>query len=226
MPPSDVSVVNWQDMRMTAKRPAPGTLEGRFIRIEPLTQALLPELHAAIGRPAVFAQGYGRGPEGYRERVEDFVPWAIDYYRWDQNPYLIRAAGGPLDGVALGTSTMQDFDEVREHTHIGHTAYDPRVWGSQVNAEAKLLLLGLAFDSGFGRVKIQTDILNERSQAAIAGIGGVREGVVRRDVLRADGTWRDTVVFSILIDEWSGVRAGLERRLAQWGNHSVEYRER
>ncbi|HMH58775.1 MAG TPA: GNAT family protein [Galbitalea sp.] len=211
---------------MTATRPVPTVLTGRFIRIEPLTPALLPELHAAIGRPVVFAEGYGRGPEGYRERVEDFVPWAIDYYRWDQNPYLIRAVGGELDGVALGTSTMQDFDEEREHTHIGHTAYDPRVWGTQVNAEAKLLLLGLAFDSGFGRVRIQTDILNERSQAAIAGIGGVREGVVRRDILRADGSWRDTVVFSILVDEWPDVRAGLENRLAKWGDRPVEYRDR
>jgi N-acetyltransferase len=212
---------------MTAKRPDPTVLEGRFIRLEPLTLDHLPELHAAIGTPPVFAGGYGGGPQGYRAHVGDFVEWAEAYYPWESgNPFLVRASGGPLDGVAIGTSTLADFDERREHAHIGWTAYDPRVWGSQVNAESKLLLLAHAFDSGFGRVKIQTDILNERSQAAILGIGAIREGVVRRDILRADGTWRDTVVFSILITEWPMVRSGLEERLGFWAGRPVEYRER
>jgi RimJ/RimL family protein N-acetyltransferase len=212
---------------MTAKRPAPSELFGKFIRLEPLTLEHLPELQGAIGAPAVFEGGYGGGPEGYRASVDDFVEWAKAYYPWGRcDPFLVRASGGPLDGTVLGTSTLGDFDEHREHAHIGWTAYDPRVWGSQVNAEAKLLMLGHAFNAGFGRVKIQTDILNERSQAAILGLGAVREGIVRRDMPRANGTWRDTVVFSILIDEWLDVQAGLESRLAAWGDRPVEYRER
>jgi RimJ/RimL family protein N-acetyltransferase len=212
---------------MTAKRPGPSILTGRYVRLEPLTLETLPELHAAIGTPAVFTGGYGGGPEGYRSNVDDFVAWARTYYTWETgNPFLLRGNGGPLDGVAIGTSTLGDFDERREHAHIGWTAYDPRVWGSQVNAESKLLMLGHAFGSGFGRVKIQTDVINARSQAAIAGLGAVREGVVRRDSLRADGTWRDTVVYSILIDEWPGVKARLEERLASWGDRPLEYRER
>jgi RimJ/RimL family protein N-acetyltransferase len=212
---------------MTAKRPGPTVLSGRFVTLEPLTHEALPELHRAIGTPAVFAGGYGGGPNGYRADVDDFVEWARTYYAWETgNVFLVRATGGPLDGVAIGTSTLGDFDERREHAHIGWTAYDPRVWGSQVNAEAKLLMLGHAFGHGFGRVKIQMDILNERSQAAAAGLGAVREGIVRRDVLRADGTWRDTVVYSILIDEWPTVRDRLEARLTAWGDRPVEYRER
>lgn len=212
---------------MTAKRPAPAVLTGRFLRLEPLTVEALPELGEAILNPAVFAGGYGGGPIGYERAKADFVTWATKYYMWETgNPFLIRARGGPLDGVVLGTSTLGDFDEAREHAHIGWTAYDPRVWGSQVNAEAKLLMLGHAFDAGFGRVKIQTDILNERSQAAIAGIGAVREGVIRRDMPRADGTWRDSVVYSVLIEEWPEVQAGLEQRLAEWDERPVEYRNR
>ena len=214
-------------MPMTATRPGPTVLTGKFIQLEPLTHEHLPELHAAIGTPAVFAGGYGGGPAGYRADVGEFIEWAKRYYRWDTgNPFLLRVNGGPLDGVAIGTSTLADFDETREHTHIGWTAYDPRVWGSQVNAEAKLLMLGHAFDAGFGRVRIQTDILNERSQAAILGIGAVREGVVRRDMLREDGTWRDSVVFSVVIDEWPDVRTGLVARLAKSGGRPIEYRER
>ena len=214
-------------MRVTAIRPTHHDIGGRFIRLEPLTARALPELHAAIGRPEVFAGGYGGGPAGYRADVDDFVEWAKGYFPWSAgNPFLIRVRGGELDGVVVGTSALADFDERREHAHIGWTSYDPRVWGSQVNAEAKLLMLGLAFDSGFGRVKIQTDTLNERSRAAVAGIGAKFEGIVRRDVTRADGSWRDTAVFSILIDEWPEVRAGLEARLAVWGDTPVRYRER
>ena len=83
-----------------------------------------------------------------------------------------------------------------------------------MNPECKLLLLGHAFDDcGFGRVKIQTDLINLRSQAAIAKLGATREGVLRRHMRRADGTWRDTVVFSVIVDEWPTVRAGLHARL-------------
>lgn len=63
-------------------------------------------------------------------------------------------------------------------------------------------------------MKIQTDLLNERSQRAISRLGGQREGVLRRHTRREDGTFRDTVVFSVLIDEWPTVRAGLEARLS------------
>jgi RimJ/RimL family protein N-acetyltransferase len=202
-------------------------MTGTFIRLEPLTLDTLPELHAAIGRPEVFTGGYGGGPQGYRENVDEFVDWGKTYFQWFAGlPFLIRAHGGDLDGVVLGTSTLSDFDQGREHAHIGWTAYDPRVWGSQVNAEAKLLMLGLAFDSGYGRVKIQTDDRNERSRAAVAGIGAQFEGIVRRDIRRADGSWRDTALFSILVDEWPEVRTRLKARLAAWNGEPIRYRDR
>jgi RimJ/RimL family protein N-acetyltransferase len=211
---------------MPAIRPLPKTIEGRFIRLEPMTEDHLVELHAAIGHPAVFTGGYGGGPKGYRESVEKFIPWARTYYPWATNePFAVRIVGGDLDGRLVGTSTLGDFDLVREHAHIGWTAYDPRVWGSQVNAEAKLLLLGYAFECGFGRVKIQTDILNERSRAAVLGLGATFEGVIRRDLPRADGSWRDTAVYSILVDEWPDVRTRLQERLAQWGGEPVRFRD-
>jgi RimJ/RimL family protein N-acetyltransferase len=212
---------------MTAHRPPPQVIEGRFVRLEPMTVNALPALHAAIGKPEVYAQGYNGGPKAYIADVDEYVEWAKGYYQWYAcNPFVVRARGGELDGVVLGTSTLGDFDEKREHAHIGWTAFDPRVWRTQVNAETKLLMLGLAFDSGFGRVKIQTDIINERSRAAILGIGGQFEGILRRDIRRADGTWRDSAVYSILIDEWPTVRAGLEARLETWKGAPVSYRER
>jgi RimJ/RimL family protein N-acetyltransferase len=97
---------------------------------------------------------------------------------------------------------------------IGNTAYDRAVWASVVNPETKLLLLTYAFDTvGMGRVQLKTDIRNYRSQQAIARLGAQFEGVLRRYQRRADGTVRDTVMFSITAEEWPKVRAGLEARI-------------
>ena len=121
----------------------------------------------------------------------------------------------------VGTSTLADVDLKNETVQLGWTAYSPSVWGTAVNAESKLLLLGHAFDAGFGRVSLQADSRNARSRAAIEKLGGVFEGVLRRDRLRADGTWRDTAVYSILATEWPEVRAGLRGRLGRFSGEHI-----
>jgi RimJ/RimL family protein N-acetyltransferase len=209
---------------VTAQRPLPTTLVGHFITLEPLTPELLPLLHRAIAHPSVFAGNYGGGPAALHTDVDGFVAWAKGYYQWAGLPYAVRLIGGDHDGELVGTTTLGDIDTDNESAHIGWTAYDPRVWGTAVNAEAKLLLLGTAFDHGFGRVKIQTDVVNERSRAAIAGLGAQFEGILRRVVRRADGSWRDTAVYSILVDEWPGVRDGLLARLDRYAGQPVQYR--
>jgi RimJ/RimL family protein N-acetyltransferase len=208
---------------MTAVRPGSEALAGRFVRLTLLSRAELPELFAAIAHPEVFTGGYGGGPAGLRGTVEAFTEWAETYYPLDVgNVYGIRLVGGPDAGTLVGTSTLTDFDLGREHAHLGWTAYNPRVWGTAVNPEAKLLMLSLAFASGFGRVKIQTDVINARSRAAIAKLGAQFEGFTRRDIRRADGTWRDSAVFSVLIDEWPAVKAGLESRLQTVAERPVQ----
>ncbi|MCU1514915.1 MAG: acetyltransferase [Microbacteriaceae bacterium] len=203
------------------------TLVGSFVRLEPLQKAHLPALYRAIGHPVTFASGYGGGPAAYRDTEAGFMEWAENYFRWEiGDPYAVFLVGGPRDGELVGTSTLTDIDLMREAAHIGWTAYDPRVWGTAVNAEAKLLLLGHAFDSGLGRVLIQADALNERSRAAIAGIGATFEGIVRRDMPRADGSWRDSAIFSILSEEWPAVKAGLQKRLEKFGDRPVLFRSR
>lgn len=196
-------------------------IEGRYIHLVPLEPTDLPELFGALHTPEVYAGGWGGGPAGFQATEAEFVNWGRTAFRWDQNVYGARLVGGPNDGTLVGTSTLADFDEVAEHTHIGWTAWDPRVWGTAVNPEAKLLMLGEAFDHGFGRVKLQADERNARSRAAIAKLGAQFEGIARRDRIRADGTWRDTAIFSILVDEWPAVRAGLEERLRVLGDQPV-----
>jgi RimJ/RimL family protein N-acetyltransferase len=89
------------------------------------------------------------------------------------------------------------------------------VWGTAVNPETKLLLLEHAFEVlGAGRVQLKTDVRNVRSQQAIARLGARYEGTLRRYQRRSDGTVRDTVLFSVLAEEWPAVRDGLRERLA------------
>lgn len=213
---------------MTATQPAHRELVGRFVRLTPWSTDDLPALFEAIARPEVFAGGYGGGPAGLPEGRAAWDDWATAYYlgRGGESalPYTVRLEGGPAHGRIVGATKLADFDLGNESTHIGWTAYDPRVWGSAVNPETKLLLLGLAFDHGFGRVKIQADAANARSRGAIEKLGAKLDGVMRRDKLRADGSWRDSAVYSVIVDEWAAVRAGLEARLAGFDGRPVELR--
>lgn len=206
---------------MTARRPPRTALQGRFVRLEPLVPAALPELAEALRRPEVFAGGWGGGPSGLPASREAFVAWFTSTWPFSGNVYGVRLASGPDDGRLVGTTTLAEFDFEAEHAHLGWTAYAPEAWGTQVNPEAKLLLLGLAFDCGFGRVKLQADERNARSREAILRLGAKYEGIARRDKLRADGSWRNTAVYSILIDEWPEVRRGLEERLRAFGDEPV-----
>ena len=183
-----------------------------------MTREHLPALYRAIGKPEVFAGGYGGGPEGLPPNLEAFITWAERYYAWESgNSFVIVVNGGENDGLVIGTTTLSDFNLANESSHLGWTAYSPAVWGTGVNPEAKLLVLGFAFDHGFGRVKLQADARNERSRAAILKLGAKFEGVLRRHKARADGTFRDSAMYSVLIDEWPEVRAGLQKRIAAAG---------
>jgi RimJ/RimL family protein N-acetyltransferase len=128
---------------------------------------------------------------------------------------LVAPLAGLPPGTVVGTSSYLDVSVADARLEIGSTAYDERVWGTAVNPEAKLLLLTHAFDVlGAGRVQLKTDVRNRRSQRAIARLGARYEATLRRYQRRSDDTVRDTILFSILAEEWPGVRAGLNDRLS------------
>lgn len=128
---------------------------------------------------------------------------------------LEQDVAGLAAGAVVGTTSYLQAEPLSASIEIGATAYAPEVWGTKVNPACKLLLLGYAFDVlGAGRVQIKTDIRNVRSQQAIARLGAQFEGVLRRHFRRSDGTVRDTVMFSVIAEEWPQVRAGLQERLA------------
>jgi RimJ/RimL family protein N-acetyltransferase len=118
-------------------------------------------------------------------------------------------------GRAVGSSRFLDIAPEHGRVEIGWTWIAPSHQRTAVNTEAKLLQLGYAFDQlGANRVTLKTDLRNERSQAAIERIGGVREGVLREQFRMPDGYMRSSVYYSILAAEWPQVKARLEARLA------------
>jgi len=196
---------------VAATAPSRAALIGRTIRLDPMTiddaEALLP----VLANRDNFADGYGMGvPLDTVEQARAFIE-----VRMAVSPGHLALVGRLLaDGSVVGTSSIGDVDLRHETTHVGWTMWDRPHWGSAVNPEAKRLMLGHLFDDcGFERVLIQTDIVNRHSQAAIAKLGAQREGVLRHHLIRADGSRRDTVVFSLLSDEWPAARARLDERL-------------
>lgn len=201
---------------MTVKRLQPRILQGIHVSVEPLTENHLADLWPALGVPEVFAGGYGGGPAGLPADEASFVEWMRAGYLGyaDRMPFAVRVNSGPDTGRLVGVSTLGDLDETNANAHLGWTAYDPQVWSTAVNPETKLLLLGFAFDSGYNRVRIQADSINERSRAAILKLGATFEGIQRKHLIRADGSWRDTAVYSLIDTDWAAAKAGLLARLA------------
>lgn len=107
-----------------------------------------------------------------------------------------------LAGEVVGMSAFINIEPDRGVLEIGNTYYVPRLRGTGFNRRVKELMMRRAIDAGFRRIEFRVDARNTRSQAAMAKIGGVREGVLRADRITWRGHVRDTVLFSILADEW------------------------
>lgn len=188
----------------------PVTLDGTHVRLEPLTAG-----HATELLPAALHEALWR--------------WTVSQVRTgaDLDRYIAQAlreqeAGTALpfatvhrsSGRAIGSTRFGNYDAANRRVEIGWTWIAPQFQRSAVNTEAKLLMLRHAFEHlGCIRVELKTDVLNERSRAAIRRLGAVEEGVLRKHVITASGRARDTVYYSVLAEEWPGVREGLERRL-------------
>ncbi|WP_409291074.1 GNAT family N-acetyltransferase [Peribacillus sp. SCS-37] len=113
-------------------------------------------------------------------------------------------------GSIVGSTRFLNILTQHKNLEIGWTWYNPSVWRTRVNTECKYLLLKHAFEElGMIRVQFKTDSRNKRSQAAIARLGAVSEGVNRHDRIMHDGYIRSSAVFSILKEEWPGVKENL-----------------
>jgi len=114
-------------------------------------------------------------------------------------------------GRMIGSSRFLDLSTSHKSLEIGWTWYHPDYWRTRVNTETKFLMLQYAFEEmDVNRVQFCTDSRNIRSQTAIARLGAKKEGVLRKHRIIADGFERDTVVFSIIKEEWPMVKTILQ----------------
>ncbi|HEX7322842.1 MAG TPA: GNAT family protein [Mycobacterium sp.] len=119
-------------------------------------------------------------------------------------------------GEVAGTTSIYNMDEVHRRVTVGYTWLSTRTHGSAINSESKLLLLDHCFSTlGAVRVEFNVDELNERSRRAVTGIGATEEGALRKHARRRDGSWRTTMVYSVIDEEWPTVRAALVRRISR-----------
>lgn len=198
---------------MTAKLPTPTVLTGRHVRLEPLGRGHLADLFAATGGDAEVWRWLPDGMPRTEEELGSIIDGRLAEVA--AGDCVAFAVIGLESGRAIGVTCYFDFSESNELLEIGGTWYARSAWRSAVNTESKLLLLTHAFDDlGMGRVMWKTDHLNERSQNAIRRLGATYEGTFRRHRLRPDGTWRDSVHFSMLREEWPAARTRLTERLA------------
>jgi RimJ/RimL family protein N-acetyltransferase len=187
----------------------PITLQGRHVRLEPLALSHVPGLQLATTDGDLSLLWYTSvpSPEGVRAYVEKAL--------------ALREAGAAMpwavldsDGTVVGSTRYGNVDADNRRVEIGWTWYARRVQRTALNTEAKLLLLGHAFDVlDCGAVEFRTSWFNHASRAAILRLGARQDGILRNHMLMSDGSYRDTVVFSIIAGEWPMVKRHLQFKL-------------
>ncbi|MCM0675986.1 bifunctional pyridoxamine 5'-phosphate oxidase family protein/GNAT family N-acetyltransferase [Micromonospora phytophila] len=189
----------------------PAVLRGGHVLLEPLDPAHADELYAATDDPEVWRHLGGVRPADATEMGQVIAAHLAARHRGERVPWVQRCAA---TGAVVGSTSFYEIDPERRSVAIGYTFLGRPWWRSGINTEAKLLLLTRAFEElGAVRVVWHTDIRNERSQRAIERLGATREGVLRMHKQRADGSWRDTVQYSMTVDEWPNAQVRLRERL-------------
>ena len=170
-----------------------GPLAGEGCRGELFEERHRDALRAACAEDqsiwSIYANDFG--PDGFDASIGHYVSNP-------KNRTFVLFEGDELAGM----SSFIGIDEARQALEIGGTYYRPHLRGTGLNRRVKDMMLARAFGCGIRRVEFRVDSRNARSQAAMAKLGATREGVLRADRITWNGHVRDTVLFSILKDEW------------------------
>ena len=193
----------------------PVQLEGEHVRLEPLGMRHHADLWAVGLDEEIWR--WNPKPVSSSEEMKEYIGIAL---RWQaEGTALPFATISKAAARAVGSTRFAHIDIANRRAEIGWTWLGRQWQRTVLNTEAKFLMLRHAFEVlGCIRVELKTDALNERSRAAILRIGAKEEGILRKHMTTSTGRFRDTVYYSILDTEWSGVKATLEQKLAQ--NHS------
>jgi len=193
---------------------APITLEGHGIRLEPLTLEHEADLSAAAADGELWNLWFTSVPSP--DETKTYIENALAGYKAGHMlPWAVREL---TTGKIVGSTRYHDVMSNIDRVEIGYTWYAKSWQKSHVNTVCKLLLLAHAFDTlGCKVVGLRTDNFNFNSQKAIEGLGAKKDGILRHHAIRRDGSVRDSVMYSILVTEWTGVKKHLRFRLSRHG---------
>lgn len=185
-------------------------LEGTTVTLLPMGIEHLDDLWKAADAQAIWE--FTASKIMCKEEMELTIKAAVEERkRGTQFPFVVV---DNESGKIIGSSRYLDLSESHKSLEIGWTWYHPDYWRTRVNTETKFLMLQHAFEvKNMNRVQFNTDSRNIRSQTAIARLGAKKEGVLRKHRIIADGYVRDTVVFSIIKEEWPMVKSLLQDKL-------------
>jgi RimJ/RimL family protein N-acetyltransferase len=190
--------------------PAPVTLEGNGVRLEPLLSTHATDLATAASDGKLWELWFTSVPEP--DQVAAYVADALaGQQAGHMLPWVVREL---TTNAIIGSTRYHDIVPAIDRVEIGYTWYAGTWQRSHVNAACKLLLLTHAFETlGCKVVGFRTDNYNFTSQRAIAALGAHLDGVLRHHHARRDGTVRNSMMYSIVLDEWSVVKSHLALRV-------------
>jgi RimJ/RimL family protein N-acetyltransferase len=188
----------------------PVILEGARVRLEPLAERHFDELIKQSSPAEIWTHLSinGDDPETLRTTLKSALLKKIS---GEEYPFIII---DKLTGGIIGCTRYMEMMQEHRKLEIGWTWYIPSYWATGYNTECKLLLLTYAFETlNAVRVQLKTSGKNLRSQAAIKKIGAIYEGTLRKARIGNNGEVRDTAMFSIIDEEWSGVKQMLAEKI-------------
>lgn len=184
-------------------------LSGQHVRLEPMHEGHADGMRRALAGDELSRLWFTNVPTA--EGVDRYLGASLEARdNGEALPFVVL----DRDGELVGSTRFYRLEPGVPSLCIGYTWYVPRVQRTAVNTEAKQLLLAHAFEVlGCISVCFETSTMNEKSRAAIARLGARQDGILRNHKRHADGSVRDTVVFSIIDSEWPGVKQHLQARL-------------
>ncbi len=188
------------------------TLEGKKVRLEPLTVTHGNDLRRAVADGELWKLFYTLVPN--ISEVDNYIRIATAQHETGQG--LAFATIDVVTGTAVGSTRFMKADLANKRVEIGATFVAKTFQRSAINTEAKLLMLTHAFEVlDMNRVELITDYLNTTSRNAILRLGAKQEGILRNHMVMPDGRIRDSVLFSIIKHEWPGVKQNLLFKLTR-----------
>lgn len=189
----------------------PVVLQGKLVRLEPLSMDHAGELYEASRDPELWTYKPVRQPRSLKETEQLIASVLHSQQAGACLPFAIISLER---NCAIGETRYHNFTLQDRGVEIGWTWLTPSVQRTGVNTECKYLLLRNAFEAmGAIRVQLRTHHLNTNSQRAIERLGAIKEGVLRNHMLMPDGSYRHTIYYSIIESEWPAIKARLEKMM-------------